>query len=82
MGIGISNDQHIFRAIMLAFADNCAQDYILVYGYYNEQDKISFKEEYDKLATFSSEVNEKVRQIKVMYINIKTVLGEYFEETK
>lgn len=77
-GVNIENDQHVLRNLMLAFYNAGVLEPNIIYAYFNENEKQEFGEELKKVITFSKEVNEYCREIKVDYIQTKDILDNHF----
>ncbi|WP_102692354.1 hypothetical protein [Rummeliibacillus pycnus] len=77
-GMNIENDQHVIRNLMLAFFNAKQQNPQLIYCYYTPEEKKEFEEQFKAVITFSEEVSEYAKNIKVSYIKTQDVLKQYF----
>ncbi|QLK09428.1 hypothetical protein BMG_6203 (plasmid) [Priestia megaterium] len=77
-GMSIENDYHVLRNMMLAFYNSGVEEPHIIYSYFNEKEKKDFIEEFDKVITFSEEVNIYCRNIKVSYVQTQEILSNYF----
>ncbi|WP_027621591.1 hypothetical protein [Acetivibrio clariflavus] len=77
-GMNINNDQHIIRNIMLSLYDRINQNVGIIYCYFEESDKETFQNVYQKVITFSKDISENVRQIPVYFIKSQYILDKYF----
>lgn len=78
LGLSSDNDQHIFRNMITGLYFANIQNPEITYCYFNEQDKKRFIEMYDSIQTFSEELNNYAKQIKIDYIKTKDILSENF----
>ncbi|MFK3936543.1 hypothetical protein ACI2JA_03375 [Alkalihalobacillus sp. NPDC078783] len=77
-GMGIANDHHILRFLMLAFHQN-KNDARIIYSYFNEAEKENFISEYEKVIKYSEDINQFIRsRIKVDFVKTQDILAEYF----
>ncbi|RQW19887.1 hypothetical protein EH196_07000 [Bacillus sp. C1-1] len=77
-GMSIENDYHIIRYLMLIFHELKVEKPHIVYSYFNEKEKKEFEERYFMLITFSNEVSQYAKNIKVSFIKTQEILKEYF----
>lgn len=77
-GMNIDNDQHIIRDVMLRLSDMSSNDVKIIYCYFTEEDREVFNEMYNSSITFREDVNQKVKEIDLMYIKTQDILNKYF----
>lgn len=82
-GVNVINDYHILRNIMIelyfAYEANRIKDPKIIYFYYSEESKKEFESTFERVITFSDELNDFVRDIiEVYFVSTKEVLSEYF----
>ncbi len=77
-GLNVDNDYHIIRSIQvnLANLDNPQ----IVYCYYSDEDRKSFESVYNLCITYSEDLNEDVRNIKLVYVDSKEIVAEIFKQ--
>ncbi|MCY7823297.1 hypothetical protein MOB34_05680 [Bacillus spizizenii] len=78
-GINIENDYHILRNIMNSFYERKISDPRIIFCYFNDFDKESFEEMFDKVITFGKDMSDYSRSIKIDYQNTMHLLKEYFK---
>ncbi|HLQ83399.1 MAG TPA: hypothetical protein VK121_06135 [Pseudogracilibacillus sp.] len=81
-GLNIENDQHVLRNLMLAFYDSNVENPNIIYSYFNKKEKQRFEEEFYKVITFSEEVNEYCKKIKISFIPTQDILSDHFHKTE
>ncbi|MGN7283495.1 hypothetical protein ACTHP3_00920 [Shouchella rhizosphaerae] len=79
-GMSIENDYHLLRFLILIFHELEEKNPHLIYSYFSDKEKREFQERYYKLITFSDEVNEYAKNIKISFIKTQDILSEYFKE--
>lgn len=82
-GINVINDYHILRNIMIelycAYSEGIIRNPQIVYFYHSEKSKKIFESTFDRVITFSDELNDFVRDIiDIYFVSTKEVLDEYF----
>ncbi|SMG55294.1 hypothetical protein [Paenibacillus aquistagni] len=77
-GMNIENDQHVLRNLMLGFYNARQQAPHIIYCYFTNEEKESFKQQFDAVITFSKEVSEYACNIDVSFIKTQDLLKEYF----
>ena len=77
-GMNIENDYHVLRHLMLGFEENDVQEPHIIYSYFTEQEKQDFQEEIKNVITFSEEINDYCRNIKVSYVQTQEILAAHF----
>ncbi|MGG0663388.1 hypothetical protein ABE042_04690 [Viridibacillus arvi] len=78
-GMNIENDQHVLRNIMLSFYEAKQTNPEIIYCYFSPQEKEEFGKEFDEVITFSEEVSQYSKNIKVSCIRTQDVLKEFFK---
>lgn len=82
-GVNVINDYHILRNIMIelyfAYSEGIIENPKIIYFYHSEKSKEIFESIFDRVITFSDELNDFVREIiDVYFVSTKEVLDEYF----
>lgn len=79
-GMNIENDYHILRNLMVNLFLNKAKNPKIIYCYFNEEEKIQFKKQYEKVITFNKEASEYAGNIELNFIKTQDVLEKYFKK--
>ncbi|GAA0863532.1 hypothetical protein [Paraclostridium tenue] len=80
-GMNIQNDQHILRTLMTGFFFANIINPTIVYCYFSEEDKLSFKKTFDSVITFGDELSNYSRNINLKFIKTPELLNVYFKNT-
>lgn len=77
-GMGIDNDQHILRNIMMSLIRRIDIQPTIIYCFFTEEDIRMFREQYKAVITFNEQTNELVNKIKVSFIDSRELLTKFF----
>lgn len=78
-GMGIDNDQHVLRNVMLSLIKRIDMNPRIIYCYFTEDDIQTFKQQYNSVITFNNETNKLVDKIKISFLNSREILNSYFK---
>lgn len=76
-GLNIDNDYHIIRSIQSNLSS--LKDPHIIYCYFSDEDRKSFESVYNQSITYSKELSENVRNIRISYANSKEIISEVFK---
>lgn len=76
--LNIDNDYHIIRSIQvnMTFLKNPH----IIYCYFSDEDRKSFESVYNQSITYSEDLSERVKTIKVSYTDSKKIITNVFKE--
>ena len=77
-GLSVDNDYHIIRSIQTHLAK--VTNPHLIYCFFTEKDKNDFWDVYVKCMTYSPELNETVKRIKVSFVKSQDIIKNIFEQ--
>lgn len=77
-GLNVDNDYHIIRSIQLNLANLDHPQ--IVYCYYSDEDRKSFENIYNLCITYSEDLSEAVRNIKLVYVDSKEIVIKIFKQ--
>ncbi len=78
-GLNIENDYHIIRNLQYTLAVNNCPNNKIIYCYYDSSDKETFLNTYCDCITFSTEINNKVKnKIQPQIINSHEIINKFF----
>lgn len=77
-GLNVDNDYHIIRSIQINLAN--LDNPQIVYCYYSDEDRKSFENIYNLCITYSEDLKEAVRNIKLVYVDSKEIVRKIFKQ--
>lgn len=77
-GLNIDNDYHILRSIQIHLAK--LKNPQIIFCYFTQEDKNLFQQKYEQIMTYSSGLNDDVKNISVSFVKSQEVIANIFKK--
>ncbi|WP_432666787.1 hypothetical protein R9X47_10530 [Wukongibacter baidiensis] len=79
-GVNVENDYHIFRHLITGLYFANVESPQIIYCYYGDHEEDEFKKTFESVLTFSNELNEYAKNIKLQSVSTKEIIEHTFRQ--